>query len=428
MISYPNSHHESQTKTLLPFKHLEGIHQYDVCIVGAGYTGLSTAIHLAEKGLKVAVLEAKRVGWGASGRNGGQLGYGMAVLQGSLEKQFSKEDAKYFWDISVEAVDLFHTLCEKYDIDCDFKSGNMASAVTNSNLTELLEHAEIANGYGSDIYKTHDRKTTEDIIGSNRYLGSIISQKSGHINPLKYIMGLTNSAIKSGVNIYEESPVTEISYKNPATIKSNTGKILADYVVIACNGYQGSLNKKLAARILPIDNFQATTSPLDPNIYNNIIKGDMCIWDTSRSVHYFRKTPDHRLVMGCSIGLPNHIPRNIEAECRKHLEYVYPQLKDAPIDYIWSGTLGGNNRQLPDVGWLEPNILYAQSFTGHGVGLAPLVGKYMADVIHSESDKFNFLSKIKHKNIFGGRHLRIPAILVYKFMTNTMDKIITFMR
>lgn len=426
---YPSSHHASQAELLKPCPSLKGSHSYDICVVGGGFMGISSALHLAKLGYKVTLVESKRIGWGASGRNGGQLGYGMTKSQVDLLEDYSPEDAKHFWNISVEAVELFHSLCGEHNISCDFKSGNMACAVTEEDYDGLIEHAEIVNSYGTEIYEILSKEDTISQTASPLYCGSTITQKAGHINPLKYVLGLAKAAQELGVDIYEESPVTEF-HETTSKIKVNfeNGTISADKLVLGCNGYIANLNKKLSKRVFPIENYQAATAPLKDTELEKVINNGACAWDTARSVHYFRLTPDNRLTMGCAIGFAGHTPRNLEQQCRKHLEFVYPDLKDIPLDYMWGGTLGGNHESLPDVGQLTDNIYFAQCFTGHGVGLAPLLGKYIADKIHTGSDNFDFLAKVPHKNIIGGKLLRIPATMVYKFATNTMDMITHYRR
>lgn len=418
---YPESHHAAVT-TLLPINPaVEGRLRFDVCVVGAGYTGLSASLHLAELGYEVALVDAQRIGWGASGRNGGQLGYGMSAMQPDLLRNFGATRAQEFWDMSVESVNLFHSLCTRHAIDCDFRSGNMACATTPAKFDYLCRHADIVNGYGAEIFERHDRETTQHVSGSEIYKGSILAHRAGHINPLKYALGLARAAAQAGVAIFEDSRVTDIRLTEPISVSFASGTIVADFAVLACNGYLGNLNTSMANRILPVDNYQAATEVLDAATAATLVKGGVCIWDTSNSIHYFRISPDNRLIMGCSIGIPGHPPRDLEKDCRKHIAYVYPHLKGVNIDYIWGGTLGATRNRLPDAGRLAPNALYAQGFTGHGVGIAPLVGKYMAQAIHGESHGFEFLAEIEHENLPGGRFLRIPAILAYRFRTNTVD-------
>jgi gamma-glutamylputrescine oxidase len=421
MPDYPSSHHAAQTDVLPVFESLKSDRRFDVCIIGAGYTGVSAALHLTELGYSVAVVEAQRVGWGASGRNGGQLGYAMTPLQPDLISRLGETNAKALWDLSVEAVDLFHSLCAKHDIDCDFVSGNTGCAITQSDADYLKEHADIVASYGYDTYDVLDAAQAQKLSGSPHFKGAIRSQKSGHINPLKYLLGLCKAACTAGVTFYENTPAQSVDYKDPAIIKCPEGKITANFVLLACNGYLGALHHSMGKRILPVDNYQAATVPLNDAQLSTLIKDGGCIWDTSHSVHYFRITPDRRLVMGCGIGIPGRPPRNIEADCRRHIEYVYPQLQGVGIDYVWGGTLGGTLRELPDVGLLSPNAYYAQGYTGHGVAIAPLVGRDIANAIHSESTGFDTLSNIEHVNIPGGRTLRLPLVIAYRLLTNTRD-------
>ena len=438
MIEYPNSHHCSQVNLPEQYPELYGDQHFDVCVIGGGYTGLSSALRLAESGYRVAVLEACRVGWGASGRNGGQLGYSMTDLLPELQRKFGNERARKFWELSVEAVELFHRLCEQYNISCDFQSGVVGCAVTKEDFEGLAEHVAIVESYGNDagtlnptIYECLDQAATSELSGSQIYRGGILSHRSGHLNPMKYLLGLARAAVDAGAVLFEASRVERIEYNEPPTVRTAKGRVTADKLVIACNGYLQGLNHRLANRILPVDNYQVATEPLAEPIRKLLIQQKVCIWDTSRSVHYFRMTADHRLVMGCGIGLPGRPPRNLMEDCRRHIEFVYPQLRDVSLGYLWSGTLAGTLNGMPDVGKIGENAYYAQGFNGHGLAMAPLVGRAIADEILSESDSlpnsfpgsehFKVLSSVQHRTIPGARHLYVPATLIYRWGTNTLD-------
>lgn len=423
MSTYPPSHHASQTSLLPPFDQLEGQHRYDVCVIGAGYTGLSTALHLQKLGYQVCLLEAERVGSGASGRNGGQLGFAMHDLQPALIARHGEQRARMLWDISVESIDLFHQLSQEYAIDCDFREGNMACAANRSDFENLLAHVRIVEGYGASLYTIYDRNESREVSGSPRYHGAICSERAGHINPLKYTLALAQAAAEAGVTLHEKSPVKEISYSSPTQVHTAMGSITAEHAVLCCNGYLGTLNKTMASRILPIDNYQTATAVLDEASLSKLIDGTMCIWDTSRSVHYFRMTPDNRLIMGCGVGVPGRTPRNIWRDCAQHLEYVYPHMAGVQLDYAWGGTLAVTRSSLPDMGKLADNIWYSQGYNGHGVAMAPMAGKYIAEAIHSSSPQFDLLAQTKHKPVPGGTPLRIAAVLAYRFTTNTLDRL-----
>ncbi len=423
MATYPPSHHASAARLLPEFTPLGGDQRYDVAIVGAGYTSLSAALHLAQLGYKVCVLEAQRVGWGASGRNGGQLGIAMVELQPQLIALYGEQRARQLWDISIDALELFHSLCAEYQIECDFRVGNMACAATPADLNNLLDHVLIVEGYGSHVYTSYDRDSLSNICGSPRYYGAINTNRAGHLNPLKYCLGLAQAAVTAGVTIHEMSPVEKICFGDPLKMICPDGSVTANYGILGCNGYLGKLNKAMAGRILPVENYQAATAVLDDETLSNLINGDMCIWDTSRSVHFFRKTPDGRLTMGCGIGIPGYPPRNLRSECARHLEFVYPQLAGVELDFVWGGNLAGTRSHMPDVGTLAPNLYYAQGYTGHGLALAPMVGKYLAQAIQDESPEFELLAGIPQRRVPGGTALRIPAVLAYRFTTNTLDRL-----
>lgn len=419
--AYPASLHAAESQLPASRPPVDGNHRFGVCVIGAGYTGLSAALHLAKAGHRVAVVDAGRIGWGASGRNGGQLGYGMTPLQPALMDQYGDERARRLWLLSVEAVEFFHQLCRVHEIDCDFQPGNLACATTARHLDYLLKHADIVEQYGFDTYERLDASAAQQISGSQIYRGAILARRAGHINPLKYALGLARAAKAAGVTLFEDSRALSVDHARPAIVKFAEGAVTADTVILACNGYVGDLNPALARRLLPIDNYQVATEVLDEALAKTLLREGVCAWDTSRSVHYFRLTRDRRMVMGCGVGSPERWPRQLERDCRKHLRYVYPQLSDTPIEFLWRGTLGSNRRSLPDVGQLDTNVYFAQGYTGHGVGLAPLVGYYLAKAIDGTCEEFDFLSQFTHRNVLPSRKLRPAAIWAYRFATNTLD-------
>lgn len=421
--TYPASAHVAEAELLAPRKSVQGEQRFEVCIIGAGYTGLSAGLHLAQLGYHVAIVDAQRIGWGASGRNGGQLGYGMTPLQPDLVAALGAEVAAQLWSVSVESVELFHQLCGRHRIDCDFRPGNLACATTAKHRETLYRHADLVESYGFETYERFDAAAAQSLSGSQIYQGAILARRAGHLNPLKYALGLARAAEDAGAVLFEASRAEQIQESSPASVQFASGSIIADKVVLACNGYLGSLNAKLARRMLPIDNYQMATEVLDETVASSLLREGVCAWDTSRSVHYFRMTSEGRLIMGCGVGHPNRWPRQLERDCRRHISYVFPQLADVRADYVWRGTLGGNRRGLPDVGRLGANLYYAQSFTGHGVGMAPLLGYYLAQTIHDRSEGFDLLARIPHKNMLPSRKLRPAAIWAYRFATNTMDRL-----
>ena len=394
---------------------LEGDRSCDVCVIGGGYTGLSAALHLAERGYEVVLLEAHRVGWGASGRNGGQLGSAHAKLQPTLVEKYGTDTARALWDLAEDAKALVKGLIDEHQIDCDYAPGNTACAVKPSDFDYLREHVEIAaRDYGYEAYEVFDRAEIAEISGSPCYAGGINDPTAGYLHPLNLSLGLAEAAVRAGAVLHEASAATEIvGGKSPgelAEVKTASGCVRARYVVIGCNGYLGKLSPKIAATAIAVDNYQLATAPLSEDLSARIITNGSCLWDTHFQVYYYSLSPDKRLIFGGGVGYPGREPDGLKSVVRKHMLKVYPQLADVGIDYAWGGTFSSTLSRLPDFGRLADNIFYAQGYTGHGVGLATLGGRLIADVVAGTAERFDVLANIPQLKYPGGALLREPTL------------------
>ncbi|MCZ4280660.1 FAD-binding oxidoreductase [Kiloniella laminariae] len=399
-MDYPQSYYHA-TANELPFQPpLTEDLSCDVCIIGAGYTGLSAALHLAQKGYSVVLLESNRIAWGASGRNGGQLGSAHTVLQPDLIRKYGKERARALWDIAEDAKFLVKELIREHQIDCDYTPGNMGCAVTKGDFSYHREHAAIVSGdYGYSHYQLLEQEEIRDISGSTAYAGALYDPTAGHLHPLNLALGYARICLKAGVRIYEKSAVLDIQRTDPARVKTAHGSVKASFVILGCNGYLGSLNRTMARKILPAENFQLTTAPLPDHLAENIIRNRSCLWDSHNQVYYYRLTPDNRLIFGGGLGLPGRHPKGIDKIVRAHMLKIYPQLAQTSIDYSWGGTFCNTFSHLPDFGRLAPNIFYAQGYTGHGLALGALGGKLMADLVSGTAEKFDLLASVPQWSI-----------------------------
>ncbi len=411
---YPESWYAASTPPLPPFSALKGDARADVCIVGAGYTGLSAALHLAERGLSVILLEAHRVGFGASGRNGGQLGSGQRVEQDDLERMMGDDDARHLWLLAEDAKKLVRGLIEKHAIDCHYKPGVMHACLHPSEVAhehKYVEHLHTKYGYTDIRALSHDDAQT--ICPSPAYKGGSIDMGAGHLHPLAYAIGLARAAASAGATVHENSAVHHINPGVKSTdkhvIQTDKGRVTADHIVLACNGYLGGLHRKTAARVMPINNFIAATEPLGDDVAR-VLAQDVAVADSKFVINYFRLSHDNRLLFGGGESYGYKFPADIAATVRKPMAQIFPHLQDVKIDYAWGGTLGITMKRLPYLARLGPNILTASGYSGHGVGTATHAGLLLAQTITGQSSGFDTMARLPTPAFPGGSAMRTPLL------------------
>lgn len=389
---------------------LQGDVTADVCVIGAGYTGLSAALHLAEAGMSVIVLEAHRAGFGASGRNGGQLGSGQRVDQLELEEMWGPEDADKLWDLGQEAKSLVKGLIARHGIDCDVKPGVAHCGFSAREMQHMHAHAEhMRDRYNYDELETLSRDGFAAICPSPAYHGGVLDWGAAHLHPLNFALGLAAAAEAAGAVIHETSEVTTLDTGQPATIRTAQGTVRAGHVVLACNGYLGRLSRPVAERVMPINNFIAATAPLDDDVVRVLAK-DVAVADSKFVVNYFRLSRDKRLLFGGGESYGYRFPSDIAALVRKPMTQIFPHLRDVPIDYAWGGTLAITMKRLPYLARLGTNVLSASGYSGHGVGTATHAGLLMAQAIRGEGAGFETMARIPSTPFPGGPRLRSPLL------------------
>ncbi len=409
---YPDSWYTATARPLDAFAPLRGQARADVCIIGAGYTGLSAALHLAEAGLDVVLLEAHRVGFGASGRNGGQLGSGQRMEQDALEKLVGPDDAAKLWDLAEDAKGLVKSLIARHRIDCDLKPG--IAHMCFSEAETAAEHAyadHLATRYGYGELQKLDRDAAQAICPSPRYVGGSLDMSAAHLHPLNYALGLARAARDAGVRIHENTLVSQVHKGNPARVQAGHGAVSADHVIFACNGYLGGLEPKVAARVMPINNFIAATEPLGDEAAR-VLTRDIAVADSKFVVNYFRLSSDKRLLFGGGESYGYRFPRDIGATVRKPMAQIFPHLADVRFDYTWGGTLGITMKRMPYLTRPAPNMLSASGYSGHGVGSATHAGKLMADAIRGQADGFDTMARVPAPGFPGGSALRSPLLVL----------------
>jgi len=410
---HPDSYYRATANRIKHFPALSENLRCDICVIGGGYTGLSTALHLRRLGYDVILLEAERVGWGASGRNGGQLGSGQRVGQDTLERAVGPEKARMLWDLGEDSKRLVVDLIRTHDIDCDLKPGILHAAHKKAYTADYRQEAEkLQQVYNYDKISFIDADEMAGMLGMRSYHGGTLDRGAYHLHPLNLALGLAGACDKAGVRIYENSRVIKYTEQGGITVRTTDGVVTTDQLVLGCNGYLGRLEPRLAGRIMPINNFVIATESLGEERARSINRDDVAVADSRFVINYFRMSADHRLLFGGGENYTPGFPRDIAGFVRKYMLEVYPGLSDVKIDYAWGGALAITLNRLPHVGRLGPNIFYAQGFSGHGVGIATLAGKIMADALDGRHHSFDVFEQLPTYPFPGGRYLRWPMMVL----------------
>lgn len=420
---YPASYYAATKNINGSFVDLKGAHNADVCIIGGGYTGLSAALHLAKAGRRVVLLEANKVGWGASGRNGGQVGSGQRRDQDELEKIVGNEHARRLWDLAEQAKAQVRSLVSEYDIACDLKSGVIHADHRKSRQAHSKAYAEkLQTNYDYDAIRYVDQGEMRQMVGSAGYFSGTYDTGAGHLHPLNYAIGLAKAASKNGAEIFENSRVTSIDETGgKSIIATEHGSIKADHCLFACNGYLGELGGNLTVsnrrRVMAINNFIIATEPLSDDRAMGLISNGAAVADSRFVVNYFRLVVDptsgkKRLLFGGGENYAYRFPRDIKAFVRKPMLQVYPNMADCLIDYGWGGTLAITVPRMPAFQRLSPTVYAASGYSGHGVAMATLGGKIMSEAILGDSSAFDVFAKLPSQNFPGGVTARWPLLVL----------------
>lgn len=402
--------------TLNPVPHpvqLTDAIQADICVIGGGYSGLSTALHLARAGAKVALVEQALIGWGASGRNGGQIHVGMRREQDWLERHIGPDDAMALWKLAIAARDHLHWLIETFGIDCDLRHGHLHADHKRRYVGHSRKRvALLRERYGYEDIRFVDRAEMRERVASDDYHGGTFDAGGGHLHPLNFAVGIAAAARSAGARLFERSPVTSVKRQGMAwQVAAGSGQIRADKVVLACDGYLRGLSPEVESRVMPINNFIAVTEPLGPERAAGLIRGTECVSDSRFVLYYFRMTPDHRLLFGGGENYGYRFPSSIKESVRPHMTRVFPQLKDARIDYGWGGTLSVTPNRMPFVRQVAPGFYNLSGYSGLGVVLAPYFGKVVADALVDRGAAFDQLARLSVPRFPGGKMLRWPILV-----------------
>ena len=408
----------------LDFPALQGETCTDVCVIGAGYTGLSTALHLRQRGYSVTVLEANKVGWGASGRNGGHVGTGQRAGQDELEKLVGLDHAKVLWQLGLEAVDTVCQLIQEHQIDCELKQGNLhvaSKAKECAGLQAEVEHLQRVYDYQQISYV--DKSELSQLTSGTGFHAGLLDAGSRHLHPLNYALGLAAAAAGLGARIHEGSRVLSYSEGDKIRVKTDSGEVQAQYLVLACNGYLEKLEPRAAGRIMPINNYMLATEPLQEDLARRLIRDDTSMTDSLFVVNYWKLSADNRLLFGGGETYSRRFPADIKNFVRKCMLRIYPELTDTRIDYGWGGTLAITMNRMPDFGRLSPRVMYAHGYSGHGVPIATLAGKLLAEVISGTAERFDVMADVPSPQFPGGTLLRWPGLVAGMLFFSLRDKL-----
>ena len=422
--AHTDSWYAASVNRTLAFPPLDTDRAVDVCIVGGGYTGLSSALHLRRRGYSVILLEANKVGWGASGRNGGHVGTGQRVDQTELEQLVGEERARALWDLSLEAVDTVCSLVDEFAIDCDLREGDLHVASSAQAARDLeAETAHLAARYGYDRLRWVPPDELPSLTSAQGMHGGVFDQGARHLHPLNYALGLAEAASALGAELCEDSRVLDYREDTAVRVRTARATVTARYLVLACNGYLGRLEKRCAGRIMPINNYMLATAPLPEATAQQLMRGDWSMSDTRFVVDYWKLSADRRLLFGGGETYTQSFPSDIRAFVRPYMLRIYPELEDVAIDYGWGGTLAITMSRLPDIGRLSARIFYAHGYSGHGVPGATFAGKILAEVLAGSAERFDVLAAMPTRRFPGGTALRLPGLVAGMLFYSLRDRL-----
>lgn len=399
---------------------LAGEQHADVCVVGAGFTGISTALHLSERGYNVHVVEASKVGWGASGRNGGQMIGGISGEE-RLAAIYGADFDERLWEMRWAGHAIIRERVARYEIDCDLKSGYLDVAIRKRHLAAF--QAEFENLQRRDFpfeCRLLSAAETRELIGTDAYIGSLLNMGNGHLHPLNLCIGEARAAVSHGATVYESSTAMSIERGARPRVVTESGSVSADWVVVAGNAYH-SLVPELRGILFPVNSFIIATEPLSENTAQDINPQDLAVCDPNFVLEYFRLSADRRLLFGGRINYSGEDPSFIRRRLAAKMLRIFPQLCGITIDYAWGGTIGVPINRIPQFGRIGSNIIYAQGYSGHGVNVTHLAGQILADAIAGSCERFDVFARIKPVRLPGAHRLRRPMAALGIFYHQLKD-------
>ena len=395
----------------------------DICIIGAGFTGISAALELAERGYDVVVLEAERIGFGASGRNGGQIVNGYSRDFETIERRYGSEKARRLARMSREGGDIIRDRVARYGIDCDLRHGGFFAAFTAKQMREFESVKASCEAHGIAGMEMVGREDVGRYVKSERYVGGMIDRRGGHIHPLNLVLGEAAAAERLGVRIFENSRVTGVSITGKPTVRTEKGKIEARYLLVCGNAYLGDVLPPITERMMPVSSQVMVTEPLDPELIRQLLPADYCVEDANYVLDYYRRTSDNRLLYGGGIGYGGQDPANLTAIIQPNMIRTFPELARARIDYAWSGNFALTLTRIPHVGRLSDHVLFSHGDSGHGVTTTHLLGKILGEAVAGHAERFDIWASLPALPFPGGRAFRVPLTMLGAWWYGMRDRL-----
>ncbi|MFV8845653.1 NAD(P)/FAD-dependent oxidoreductase [Serratia fonticola] len=409
MMEHVASYYAASANPHAPYPQLNEAIRCDVCIVGGGFSGLSSALHLTEAGYDVVVLEAARIGWGASGRNGGQVVNSYSRDIDVIEARYGQQTAAMLGSMMFEGAEIIRQRIDRYAIACDYRPGAVAAALTSRQFNELTQKMNHWQRYGHQQLELLDGEAMRRTVASERYVGGLLDRQGGHLHPLNLALGEAKAVRRHGGRLFEQSAVTHIDYGQPNKLHTAQGSVSASLVILAGNAYLGEkLEPRLRRLSMPCGSQIITTEPLSADMALSLLPDNYCVEDCNYLLDYFRLTADNRLLYGGGVVYGAQDPADIDARILPLMLKTFPQLKKVRIDYRWTGNFLLTLSRMPQFGRLENNVYYLQGDSGHGVTLTHLAGKLIAEVLRGDAERFDAFAQLPHLPFFGGRHLQVP--------------------
>lgn len=420
---YPASYYAATANSTTARSELQDNKQVDVCVIGAGYTGLSTALFLLEKGYSVAVLEAAKVGFGASGRNGGQIVNSYSRDLDSIERTASTAAAKLIGEMAFEGGRIIRERVARYDIQCDLKDGGVFAAFNQKQMLHLETQKALWERYGYQHLELLDARGIQQVVACDRYIGGMLDKHGGHIHPLNLALGEAAAVESLGGTIHEHSPVIRIERDETPLVHTPKGTVRAKFVVVAGNAYLGNLVPELAAKSMPCGTQVIATEPLSEELAHSLLPQDYCVEDCNYLLDYYRLAADKRLIYGGGVVYGARDPADIESIIRPKMLKTFPQLEKVKIDYAWTGNFLLTLSRLPQVGRLGGNIYYSQGCSGHGVTYTHVAGKVIAEALSGQAERFDAFASLPHYPFPGGQRLQVPLSALGAMYYNLRDRL-----
>ena len=420
---HTNSYYAASANPSPARPELSGENQIDICIVGAGYSGLSTGLHLVEKGFKVAIIEGARVGWGASGRNGGQIVNGLNASLQTIKKRYGQDTATFVAGLVQEGGEIIRERIKTYDIQCDLKDKNIFAGLTKAHMKELEERMNLWASYGIRNQEMLDKNQLREHVDSDLYEGALLDHSGGHMHPLNLCLGEAAAFEKLGGTIYEMSPVIAVDTEAAApVVRTATGTMICKTLVLCGNAYLGHVVPTLTSRVMPVSTQVMATEPLGEERANALIPQDACVEDIRYILDYYRLSGDKRLLFGGGTVYGGTDPDNIEGKLRQNMDKVFPQLKGVRIDYAWSGNFALSFSRVPQMGRIGNNTYFAHGDSGHGVTGSHTFGRILSEAIHGDLTRFDIFENVPWYPFPGGRMFRVPYSMVGSWWYGLRDK------